>query len=253
MDSPFKEQMREGFVVWSSDSEKLGKVVTIRAESFVVEKGVFFPKDYVLPFDDVREIRGDEVLLSRTRKELGIRAGFWETWTTGSAEPVDRPYVGRVAGQSEQEPPEQPTALQRSAEEGKVEEIRVPLHEEEVLTSKHTEQIGEVRVTKHVVTEQRQISVPVAHEVVTVERVPVSGRVEATALEGAFQETSVSVPIREEMVDIEKRPVVREEIRIAKISEEEQQPVSTTVRREVAEIEGGPADLTEGVPLRKTG
>lgn len=252
MDSQFKEQLREGFEVWSSDGEKVGKVVTIRSDSFVVEKGVFFLKDYVLSFDDVREIRGDEVQLSRTRKELGTAGGFWDT-LAGRTGQEDHPHVGRIAGQIEQERPEQPTALQRSAEEGKVEEIRVPLHEEEVRTSKHTEQIGEVRVTKHVITEQRQISVPVAREVVTVERIPASPNIEATAIEGAFQETTVVMPIREEMVDVEKRPVVREEIRIAKVTDEEQQPVSTTVRREVADIEG-PADVSTGnIPRRKTG
>ncbi|MBK9258480.1 MAG: YsnF/AvaK domain-containing protein [Polyangiaceae bacterium] len=249
MESRFKEQILTGFDVWSSDGEKLGKVVAVHADSFEVEKGFFFPKDYILSFEDVRELRGDEVHLSRTRKEIGVRGGTFGPM----GEPEEHPYVGRTGGQYEGETLEQATTLQRSAEAGKVEEIRVPLHEEEVRTSKHTEQIGEVRVTKHVVTEQRQISVPVAHEVVTVERIPATGHVEATLGEGAFQEQTVTMPIREEMVDIEKRPVVREEIRISKATEEEQQPVSTTVRREVAEVEGGPADVTEGIPLRKTG
>lgn len=253
MDNQIKKQLDEGFDVWSSDGEKVGKVVAVHPSSFIVEKGLFFPKDYVLSFDDVREVREDEVHLSRTRKELGIAGGFWDK-LTGRTEQEEHPYVGRVVGQMEHEPlDEQPTALQRSAEEGKVEEIRMPLYEEEVRTSKHTEQIGEVRVTKHVVTEQRQISVPVAREVVTVERVAVTGNIDAPAIEGAFQETTVVVPIREEMVDVEKRPVVREEILIAKVADEEQQPVSTTVRREVADIEGATDVAAANVTRRKAG
>lgn len=238
MENRFKEQLRDGLEVWSEDGKKLGKIVDVRADNFVVEKGYFFPKDFVLPFDDVREIQADRVLLARTQEQLGVRGGFWDAFA-GIAGPEDR---------TKQKEPTNVQQVQQRSEE----EIRVPLHEEELRTSKHTEQVGEVQVSKHVVTEQRQVTVPVAREVVTVERMPVTGTTQAGAGEGAFQETSVTMPIREEMVDVEKRPVVHEEIRVSKTSEQEEQPVSTTVRREVADVERA-GETTEERPVRKTG
>lgn len=245
MERRFQKQLREGLEVWSSDGQNIGKVIEISEDSFVIEKGVFFPKDYMLAMADVREVQDDRVLLSRTREELGIRGGFFSGLGFGRGQ--NPPSSSEEPPREIQEAPETSGKQRTSAEE-----TRVPLYEEEVRTSKHTEQIGEVRVTKHVVTEQRQITVPVSHEVVTVERVPAS---ETTAAAGAdvFREKTVTIPVREEMVDVEKRPVVREELRVSKTVEEEQQPVSTTVRREVAEVEG-PGEVSEmEPPLRKTG
>lgn len=247
MDRRFQEQMREGLEVWSSDDQNIGKVIQVDEDSFVVEKGWFFPKDYKLAMADVREIQSDRVLLSRTREELGIRGGFQGAF--GGFGGAQSPRSS-----SEEQPPreahEQPA---RSKQQMSTEEARVPLYEEEVHTSKHTEQVGEVRITKHVVTEQRQINVPVAHEVVTVEHIAATAEKVETPPGEVFREKTVTVPIREEMVDVEKRPVMREEIRVSKTVEEEQQPVSTTVRREVAEVEGPGEVLNKEPPMRKTG
>jgi uncharacterized protein (TIGR02271 family) len=225
MASQFGGRIQEGFDVWSSDGKKLGKVVAIQASTFVVEKGFFFPRDYTLSLDDVRDVRDDSVVLSKTQEEVGIHGGFWDT-IVGMSSP------GKI------------TSGQTVRSE---EEVRIPLREEEVKASTHTEQTGEVRVHKHVVTEQRQVTVPVSREVVTVERVPASNLTQPLGAEKPFQEESVTIPIREGVVDIQKEPVVREEIQVTKSSEEVEQPVSTTVRREVAEVEREPR-----VP-RKTG
>lgn len=257
MASQFSGKIQEGFEVWSSDEKKLGKVVAIHTDTFVCEKGFFFPKDYTLAFDDVREVRGDSVILSRTQEEVGIHGGFWTT-NLGSA-------PGKITGTSTREQAEAPYATRAETTEapyagyerptdvvppvhGKTaEEIRIPLREEEVRASTHVEQTGEVRIHKHVVTEERQVTVPVSREVVTVERVPVSNQSQLSS-EKAFEEQSVTVPIREGVIDIEKRPVVREEIQVTKSTEEMDQPVSTTVRREVAEVERAP-----DMPYKKTG
>jgi len=110
MESRFREQIRAGVEVWSSDGEKLGKVVATTPDSFVIEKSLFFAKDYVLSFDDVLEVRGDEVHLSRTRKELGDRRNLWDE-LAGMAASEDHEYVGRVVGQPDAEPEERPYAI----------------------------------------------------------------------------------------------------------------------------------------------
>jgi len=111
----------------------------------------------------------------------------------------------------------------------------VPLVEEEIVTSKHVEKVGEVHVRKEIVTEEKQVTVPVIREVLRVERVPVSHEVRAG--DRTFEKESYDIPIREEHVTIEKRAVVREEVRIAKDIQQAEETASTTVRRERAEVE----------------
>jgi uncharacterized protein (TIGR02271 family) len=237
MANTFVDQIREGMEVWSVDGHKLGTVVAIQMDSFVIEKGVLFPKDYTLSADTVEEVRENQIILSRRREELGIEKGILES-------------LG-LAGRQE---PLQAALRLEEAEQAK-EAARLALHEEELEATKHTEQVGEVRIRKDVVTEERQITVPVSREVVTVERMPVTpaGAARAIAQGNAFQEESIVVPIREEVVDVQKRPVVTEEIVVTRATEETEAPVSTTVRREVAEVVSeGEVEATE-VPLRKTG
>jgi uncharacterized protein (TIGR02271 family) len=211
-----RANIREGMVVRSADGENLGKVVHCGPDLFIIEKGLFFPKDYECRYDDVTEVRGDEIFLRLLRSQLGLpleeRAGTRTTAAglgTGAAIPPGQHFT---------------------------EETRIPLAEEELIAQKHVEQVGEVRVTKDVITEEKQVTVPVAKEVVTVQRVPAT---EATPAPGQplFREQTVRVPIHEEELEITKRPVVREEVRITKDTVVEQRAASATTRREVADID----------------
>jgi uncharacterized protein (TIGR02271 family) len=92
-----------------------------------------------------------------------------------------------------------------------------------------------VAVRKEVVTEHRQIDVPVTKEEVHVERIPASG---ATPAPGGFEEKEIRVPVREEEVEVTKRPRVREEVRVSKTARQEERRVEGDVRREEARIEG---------------
>ena len=114
--------------------------------------------------------------------------------------------------------------------------MRVPLAEEEAIAEKH-ERAGEVAVHKDVEQRTEHISVPVAHEEVHVERVPVSEGTEAR--EATFEEGTVTIPVREEEVEISKKPVVREEVRVTKERAEEEKEADVTLRKETAEVEEG--------------
>ena len=97
------------------------------------------------------------------------------------------------------------------------------------------EKVGEVHVRKEIVTEERQITVPVTREVLRVERVSVSHEVgDGTKL---FEKESYDIPIREEHVTVEKRAVVREELHVGKEIQQAEEVASATVRRERADIE----------------
>src|SRR5262245_44936377 len=56
-----------GMTVFARGGEKLGKVVSVDDKGLFVEKGLFFPKEFGFPFDDVDEVRSDGVHLRLDR------------------------------------------------------------------------------------------------------------------------------------------------------------------------------------------
>ncbi len=233
-------EIREGMTVRSSDGQKLGKVIRCGADEFMIEKGFFFPKDYVARYDQAR-VSDDEVILSmpasslreaghleerrdygRSPGEIGTEVGTYATGESGI--PVEERKEGRDAG-----------GASRLAH-GASEETKVPVAEEELVPEKHERQAGEVRVAKDVKTEHRQIDVPVTHEEVHVERTPVQGG-ESRGAEARFEKGEIRVPVREEEVEIKKRPVVKEEVRVSKTARQEERRAEGDVRREDVKIE----------------
>ncbi|WP_437737482.1 YsnF/AvaK domain-containing protein [Sorangium sp. So ce1335] len=211
-----QQELKRGMVVRSADGEKLGKVTRIDPASFEIEKGLFFTEEYRVRYDEVADVRDGEIILTQGREHLAAgRAG------------------AREAG----------------APLGEGQEVRVPLVEEEVTVGKSVHEVGRVQVKKEVVTEQQQISVPVAREVVHVERVPASGERPA-ASDALFEEGSISVPIREERAEVSTRPVVKEELRIGKDVVQERETAQATVRREKADVrtEGDVAREPDAIP-----
>jgi uncharacterized protein (TIGR02271 family) len=195
--------VREGMIVYSSDGEKLGKVLACDAASFIIEKGFFFPKDYVARYEDVADITGDEIRLLTTKDAL----------PRGAAE---RGY---------------------GATETAREEVSVPVAEEEIDVEKRQRHAGEVRLRKDVVTEKKHIEVPVTREEVTVEHVRTDQTRAASPGEGVFEEQTVSMPVTEEEVEIRKRPVVKEEVRLRKDRTVEQRATEEDVRKERVDVE----------------
>ncbi len=66
----YGERIRKGMVVMAADGHRLGKVVSSGQTSLIIEKGLFFPVEYVADFSQVGEIRGDEVWLIEGRAAL---------------------------------------------------------------------------------------------------------------------------------------------------------------------------------------
>ena len=112
-------------------------------------------------------------------------------------------------------------------------ELRVQRSEEELRAGTREREAGAMKVRKRVRTDREQIEVPVKHEEVSVERVPVEG----AATEAQIGEDEVSVPVTEEEVVTEKRAVAKEEVRIRKDVVEDTEIVEEDVRREEVEVE----------------
>jgi uncharacterized protein (TIGR02271 family) len=197
--------IHDGMTVYSAEGDKLGKIVACEANSFIIEKGFFFPKDYVARFEDVATVQGDDVHLALGREALS--------------------ELGTARGEG--------TVTARATDE-----MRVPVAEEELDVTKRTKEAGEVRLHKDVVTETKRVEVPVTREEVHVERTPVSERGTAAPGEATFEGKTVSVPVREEEVEVTKRPVVKEEVRLRKDRVTEQRAAEGEVRREDVSVEG---------------
>jgi len=112
-------------------------------------------------------------------------------------------------------------------------ELRVQRSEEELRAGTREREAGAMRVRKRVRTDRERIEVPVKHEEVSVERVPVEGE----ATEAQIGEDEVVVPVTEEEVVTEKRAVAKEEVRIRKDVVEDTEVVEEDVRREEIEVE----------------
>jgi uncharacterized protein (TIGR02271 family) len=225
-----RSSLRDGMTVFSSDGEKLGKVTECGGSTFTIEKGFFFPKDYIARYDEVAAVSGDEIRLSMMKEEF-IRmreSGVYgyDATTGGSSSPT--------SGRSESE------------------DVRVPLAEEELDVVKRDRAAGEVRLRKDVVTETKHIEVPVTREEVRVERTPVSERREALPGDKPFEKESISMPIREEEVEVRKRPVIKEEVRLQKERVTEQRAAEADVRKERVDIEGEGARRVDDPSTRAT-
>jgi uncharacterized protein (TIGR02271 family) len=116
-------------------------------------------------------------------------------------------------------------------------ELRVQRSEEELRAGTREREAGAMRVRKRVRTDRERVEVPVKHEEVSVERVPVSGE----ATEAQIGEEEVSVPVTEEEVVVDKRAVAKEEVRLRKDVVEGTEVVEEDVRREEVDVE----DATE--------
>jgi uncharacterized protein (TIGR02271 family) len=234
--------LREGMIVHSADGAKLGKVVACHSDGFIIEKGLFLPKATQFQYDDISEMRGDDIYLAHEQAQL-TDASWWSKREQALQARRQRAAASEEVSSSTTTTPPQAIkselgAYGQAARAAKTpDEIRVPLAEEEVMAEKHTRDVGEVRVHKRVVVKQKQITIPVMHEEVRVERVPIDSTSPRLA-EGAFVESTVAIPLHDEEVEIHKRAVVREEVRLTKQTFQEEKTATTDVRREEIDIEG---------------
>jgi uncharacterized protein (TIGR02271 family) len=223
---------------YTSDGEKLGVIERIDEDNVIIEKGWFFHKDFVVPYDDIEDIREDHLIIRQRRED------FEEVRETGFAERE----TGEYGGSREEElgaygPGRERSELDLEREEGlsgygrgrPEEEARIPVREEELEAQKRTRE-GAVDIHKEVYTETERMEVPVQKEDVVVERVPVDETRAADVGGKAFQEEDIRIPLKEEEVEVIKRPVVKEEVRVRKETSTENQEVSGEVRKEKVKI-----------------
>lgn len=227
-----RNEIRAGMAVTSTKGERLGNVIRTGAETFVVEKGVFFPKDYELRYDHITALSGDEISYSLPDVDSRFSA---------VAEPAPAPVAAAARAAAAPAVPAGAPSVGAAA----TEDVRIPLMEEEIGIRKVARETGHVRIKKTVKTEEKHFNVPVTREDVVIERVSASG--EEVASELAFKEQTLDLPLHEEEVQVTKRIRVREQIVVHPTVQAVEKEASASVRREEAEIED-----TRGRPRRDT-
>ena len=274
----------EGTDVYGSDGEKVGSVVAVQPNYVVVEKGFFFPTDYYIPTSAVASAEEGRVYLNVT-KDAALNQG-WDTEPTGgyatdmgattttgtmvdSVAPAstsaydtgmattgttttgatDMGYGADVSRTDAGMDVAATAAVETTRVSGS-DTISVPVHEESLSAVKTQREIGEVEITKDVVSEERILEVPVTEERVRVQRRVVDRPLDASDAT-AFEGGTIDVPIMGEEVSLQKTVRVAEEVEIGKEAVQRTEQVAGTVRREevrVSEnvVEGGTTTGTTG-------
>jgi uncharacterized protein (TIGR02271 family) len=107
--------------------------------------------------------------------------------------------------------------------------------EEQLRAGTETVETGRVRLQKHVVTEEQQVTVPVSHEEVRVVREPINAAEPGAG--GKIGEEEREVVLHEERPVVAKETVAVERVGLETETVREEQQVTDTVRKEQIEVE----------------
>ena len=175
---------------------------------------------------------------SQTGSETGEHSGAGTTGSTSAGTVGSGMSMGDTeSGEFREHDRDQEGVAQSGSDLADEDELRVQRSEEELRAGTREREAGSMRVRKRVRTDRERIEVPVKHEEVSVERVPLSGE----AAEAQIGEDEVDIPVTEEEVVVDKRAVAKEEIRLRKDVVEGTEVVEEDVRREEVDVE----DATE--------
>ena len=237
----------EGMYVTSTTGQRIGKVIRCDSETFVVEKGALFPKDYQLRYDHITGIGSDGSITYSLEEELA-REELAREKSTGAAAAASSaaPYLEREdESRSALEPEarlESRSELRQEARSEQEQEVRIPLLKEELDIEKYAYESGHVRIHKAIKTEERHFTVPVRREEIIVEHVSTKdwtpgSTLSAAEAESAFQDQDLDIPIYEEDIRVGKHAVVREEIVVRTVARAVDVEGSASLRTEECDIE----------------
>ncbi|RYZ42201.1 MAG: DUF2382 domain-containing protein [Myxococcaceae bacterium] len=231
-----RSQIKEGMVVLSSDGEKLGKVFAISDGEFHIEKGMFFPKDYLVRYSEVQGLDKDgRIILNHGKEALSSLADSSNTGALGAAATgamgAVKTGAQKVTGMKDRTL--DPRANLKGTERIANDDITLRTHHEELEVIKHQHRAGEAQVRKVVVEEMKSIPVSLRHEEVEVTRRAVAPH---TPDNSDFREETIRIPLSAEDAELQKRVYADEDISLRKRPIDEARSLEGRVRHE--EIEG---------------
>jgi uncharacterized protein (TIGR02271 family) len=245
-------QQLTGATVYGGDGNKIGAVGQVYLDNrsgdpqwVTVKTGLFGTKETFVPLDNAN-LTGDRVEVPFSKDQVKDAPRVDEDGELspdeegelyrhyGFTSADDRPTGDRATGDG--------TAGNRDAATtgtGRSEDDAMTRSEERLVAGTRTEETGKVRLRKHVVTEQQQVSVPVSREEVSLEREPITDANRGAATSGpdiSEDEHAVTLHAERPVVDTETVPVER--VRLNKETVTDQQNVSGEVRKEQIDFEG---------------
>jgi uncharacterized protein (TIGR02271 family) len=114
--------------------------------------------------------------------------------------------------------------------------------EERLRAGTATQEVGRARLRKHVVTEHEQVTVPVSHEEVRVEREPITDANRGAAVDGpAISEEEHEVTLRAERPVVTTEAEAVERVRLGTETVRDEETVSGEVRKEQIELDDSEA------------
>ncbi|MGX7824629.1 DUF2382 domain-containing protein [Actinokineospora sp. 24-640] len=190
-----------------------------------VGSGLFGMRDSFIPMQDAR--LGDGEVVVPVEKKV-VKDSPHPDISSGHISEAEQEELYRYYGMV-------PSAATGEHDRMRGDEEGITRYEEQLDVGTRDVEVGRVRLVKHVVTEEQNISVPVSHEEVRVVREPADGREKAGRDAFTDQETEVTLHREEPVVQKTTKPV--ENVRLEKNTVTEQQNVSDTVRKEHVDIE----------------
>jgi uncharacterized protein (TIGR02271 family) len=110
--------------------------------------------------------------------------------------------------------------------------------EERLNVGTQTREAGRARLRKHVVTEQQQVTVPVSHEELRVEREPITDANRGDAYDGpAISEEEHEITLRAERPVVSTETEAVERVRLGTETVRSEETVSGEVRKEEIEVD----------------
>jgi len=111
----------------------------------------------------------------------------------------------------------------------------IPVIEEEVTIEKRVVETGKVRISKQAKEYEQLVDVPLLHEEVSVERIPLN-QVVLERLPTRYDGDTLIIPVVEEQIFVEKRLVLIEELHVRKQTIETHKPQRITLLKEEVEV-----------------
>ncbi|HEX6339612.1 PRC and DUF2382 domain-containing protein [Umezawaea sp.] len=127
------------------------------------------------------------------------------------------------------------SAAGRDRSAGRRDEQSMVRSEEHLKVGTEQVETGRVRLVKHTVTEQQNVTVPVSHEEVRVVREPVTSA-DAGTRDKAFRAEESEVVLHEERPVVDKETVAVERVGLGKETVTEQRTVAGEVRKERVDV-----------------
>jgi uncharacterized protein (TIGR02271 family) len=260
-----QEQLREltGATAYDRDGDKLGRIgqvyfddntdqpkwITVNTglfgmnESFVPLQGARFDGDRVtLAYDkatvkDAPNVDGERHLDIEEERRLYRHYGLDHGGEYGGPERSGR-HERRDATAADVVGDETGRRTEGYDTSGPTTDTAMTRSEEHLRAGTETQEVGRARLRKHVVTEHEQVTVPVSHEEVRLEREPITDANRGAAHDGpAISEEEHEVTLRAERPVVTTETEAVERVRLGTETVRDEETVGGEVRKERIELD----------------